>query len=218
MDTTHRKIELQAPADLQFLISTASLLARQKIELHFPPSATASPTTPGQEDPMRRLVEAEVQSFLSRTFAGVKSNISINGLDGADMEKMIGEKGEVEETEAFDAKLARRIQAVSGEIEDLTLELANLRREAPGKMAGMWEGRQEEERRWWEEKMRRGEEKRDGERGEIEVKVEGLEDVGDMRRSWEEGTRRLVEVKEGIGAVVGRGERAREGVRYLETA
>ncbi|KAG8623779.1 hypothetical protein KVT40_008755 [Elsinoe batatas] len=212
MDTTHRKIELQSPSDLQHLISTASLLARQKIDLHFPP-APSDPLapSPASADPMRRLVEEEVQSFLTRTFTGVKSNVSINGLEGAEMARLLGD-----ETETFDHRLARRVQAVASEIEELTLTLANLRREAPGRAAGVWAEREEEGRREWDSRMAE-EEKRMGE-GEVEVKVEGLERVGEMRRGWEEGTKRLVGVKEGIGGVVGRGERAREGVRYLEGA
>ena len=53
MDTTHRKIELQSPADLNFLKANATRAAREKIDLHFPPSA--APTT--GDDAMKKRVE-----------------------------------------------------------------------------------------------------------------------------------------------------------------
>jgi kinetochor protein Mis14/NSL1 len=53
METTHRKIELQAPADLTYMIAKASKTARTKIDLHFPPSAAPE----GEDDGMRRRVE-----------------------------------------------------------------------------------------------------------------------------------------------------------------
>ena len=88
MDHAHRKIELQSPADLQYLISGASAAARAKIDLHFPPRADEP------ADPLRQRVEARVQAFLERTWAGAKSNVSVNGLEGAEMERELGEMGQ----------------------------------------------------------------------------------------------------------------------------
>lgn len=39
MDTAHRKIELQSPADLNYLRANATRAAHAKLDLHFPPSA-----------------------------------------------------------------------------------------------------------------------------------------------------------------------------------
>lgn len=52
MDTAHRKIELQSPADFAYLQSNALRAARQKIDLHLPSSAA-----PAGEDALRRRVE-----------------------------------------------------------------------------------------------------------------------------------------------------------------
>ena len=52
MDTAHRKIELQAPADLAYLESNVRLAARQKIDRDLPASAA-----PEGEDKLRRRVE-----------------------------------------------------------------------------------------------------------------------------------------------------------------
>jgi len=101
METAHRKIELQNTADFIFLQSRASQSARDKIDLHFPPSISSnhnndtnnnnnnnSVTTeiPLLDDPLRKRVEELVQAFLLETYSGVKKNISINGLEDEEME------------------------------------------------------------------------------------------------------------------------------------
>lgn len=61
-ERAHRKVELQSPADLAFLIANVQRAARQKIDTHFPPDAAPE----GGEDAMRRRVEElvdEVRSF-----------------------------------------------------------------------------------------------------------------------------------------------------------
>ncbi|KAK5295726.1 hypothetical protein LTR16_000709, partial [Cryomyces antarcticus] len=56
METAHRKIELQSPSDLSYLVQNVSRAARQKIDLHLPPSAA-----PEGEDALRRRVEELVE-------------------------------------------------------------------------------------------------------------------------------------------------------------
>ena len=51
-ETAHRKIELQSPADLTYLIANASRAAREKMDKHLPPDAA-----PDGEDAMRKRVE-----------------------------------------------------------------------------------------------------------------------------------------------------------------
>lgn len=64
MDTTHRKIELQSPADLNYLIANAKRTARAKIDLHFPPSAAPES---GEPDAMKARVEELVNDVSTRT-------------------------------------------------------------------------------------------------------------------------------------------------------
>ncbi|GAM86587.1 hypothetical protein ANO11243_046010 [Dothideomycetidae sp. 11243] len=232
MDHAHRKVELQSPADLQYIMSNASRAARSKIDLHFPPPATTTATTTAattttttdvttidnvvDDDPLRKRVEQLVQDFLERTFAGVKSNVSINGLEGADMERDLGGAGQ--ETEPFDHLLARRVQAVSSQIEAINLQLATLRREAPKRTAEAYTTRIEQEEQAWRENMRRAMETDAQRAGDVEINVKGLEDVDGMRKSWDEGTRKLLEVKDGVGGVQAKLEKARDAVGYLATA
>lgn len=62
----HRKIELQAPADITYLYANTITLSRQKLDLHLPPSATND--TEDAPDPMRERVRElvdEVPLFLN---------------------------------------------------------------------------------------------------------------------------------------------------------
>ena len=67
MDAHHRKIDLQSPSDLTYLLNNIRTAARQKIDLAIPPSAA-----PDGEDAYRLKVEElvhEVISFPSTLFA-----------------------------------------------------------------------------------------------------------------------------------------------------
>lgn len=57
-DPHHRKIELQAPADLTYLLTNIRASAQQKIDSAFPPSAAPK----GEEDALRAKVEEFVQT------------------------------------------------------------------------------------------------------------------------------------------------------------
>jgi len=51
-ETAHRKVELQSPADLTYLIANVSRAAREKMDKHLPPDAAVE-----GEDAMRKRVE-----------------------------------------------------------------------------------------------------------------------------------------------------------------
>lgn len=51
-ESTHRRIELQSPEDLTYLIANVSRAAREKLDKHLPPDAVG-----GGEDAMRKRVE-----------------------------------------------------------------------------------------------------------------------------------------------------------------
>jgi kinetochor protein Mis14/NSL1 len=56
MDAHHRKIDLQSPADLTYLLNNIKAAAQQKLDLAIPPSAA-----PEGEDAYRSKVEELVQ-------------------------------------------------------------------------------------------------------------------------------------------------------------
>ena len=96
METTHRKIELQSPLDLTYLHQNPPLCAREKLDLHFPPSAAPASAS---DDVLKSRVEELVSQYLRKVFEDAKSNLAINGLEGKEMEdavKMAEGKGEGE--------------------------------------------------------------------------------------------------------------------------
>ncbi|KZF21913.1 hypothetical protein L228DRAFT_262024 [Xylona heveae TC161] len=147
----HRKIELQSPADMLYLVANARTAAREKLDLHFPPAA-APPT--GEPDALRSRVEELVDGYILQTFGLAKSNISINGMDVDSSPELAGlwtgngtgngpEGREIEdekksEYEPFDTRLSSRLQSLSAALERETLALAALRREAPARAAAAY--------------------------------------------------------------------------------
>lgn len=91
-NNTFRKIELQSPADLTHLQTLSQRVARQKINVAFPPAAQE-----GGEDELRNRVEILVGGYVDEVFRGVKSNILVNGVEV--VETVDGREGQREITE-----------------------------------------------------------------------------------------------------------------------
>ena len=90
--SAHRKIELQSPADLTYLIANVSRAARSKIDTHLPPDAAPE----SGEDALRRRVEVLVEEYIRKTFEGAKEGISVNGMGVGEMEEVLKRVGEGE--------------------------------------------------------------------------------------------------------------------------
>ncbi|EEH17324.1 hypothetical protein PABG_07485 [Paracoccidioides brasiliensis Pb03] len=161
----HRKIELQSPADLSYLYTNIVSLSRQKLDLHFPPSASAvaDPTSTQNHnqdpdnDPMKSRVRTLVDDFIHKTFLTAAPSISINGLSPAESFKNSSSSSrnadgtddvagpisflharEAVEYEPYDTALAARVAALYAQLESLTTTVAQLRRDAPGRAAGAY--------------------------------------------------------------------------------
>ncbi|KAJ5239880.1 kinetochore protein Mis14 like-domain-containing protein [Penicillium chermesinum] len=129
-----RKIELQSPADFTYLFANVTNLAREKLDLHLPLSATNNETP----DPMRERVRELVDEYIARTFTTASASISINGLDSSSPQFPFPEAFTAPETveyEAYDAELASRVTALYAQLESLTTTVAQLRRDAPRRAA-----------------------------------------------------------------------------------
>lgn len=68
----YRKIELQSPADLTYLYTNAVAESRQKLDLHFPPSAFQNGDQP---DPMKERVKELVDDVRQYLLPKSKKNI-----------------------------------------------------------------------------------------------------------------------------------------------
>ena len=161
--------------------------------------------------------------------------MSINGMDSKEMEAELAkaQEGEGEaalpehcsetetdkrtsEIEPFDTKLAQRIQALSQQIENHTLQLANLRRTAPAETSHRF---QESFSKASEEDVARvqkfaDETLEDAKNTNMEVgEVERLDEI---QASWQNGSENLLALKSGMGGTVAKMERARQAVDVLE--
>ncbi|KAM0696716.1 hypothetical protein Q7P36_003965 [Cladosporium allicinum] len=210
--SAHRKIELQSPADLTYLIANVSRAARSKIDTHLPPDAAPE----SGEDALRRRVEVLVEEYIRKTFEGAKEGISVNGMGVGEMEEVLKRVGEGEEIEPFDAKLAQRVQALSAQIENQTLQLASLRRDAPGATARRFE--EDFKRRSEEDEARvRKQEEMDAEAARaMKLDVGDVERLGEVQGTWQRGTEQLEDLKGKVGGTVARMERAKRAVEFVE--
>lgn len=120
------------------------------------------------------------------------------------------------EIEPFDAKLAQRVQALSAQIEAQTLQLASLRRDAPGTTARKFE--EDFARRSEEDAARVKEQAEMDAQAAKEVKLDlgEMERLGEMQGTWQRGTEELEELKGRVGGTVARMERAKRAVEFVE--
>ncbi|KAI6883028.1 hypothetical protein KC363_g4964 [Hortaea werneckii] len=228
-EAAHRKIELQSPADLTYLIANVSRAAREKIDKHLPPDAA-----PEGEDAMRKRVEQLVEEYIRNTFNAAKNSMSINGMDSREMDAELAKAQEGEgtvdlttkpkhldltgiaEIEPFDTKLAQRIQNLSAQIEQRTLDLANLRRNAPGETSKRFQDSFAKQTEDYDTRLQKDEQMKLDEARNTHMEIEELERLDEMQNAWTKGTEQLQELRTGLGSTVARMEKAEKAVGVLE--
>ncbi|KAK1811336.1 hypothetical protein LTR12_014278 [Friedmanniomyces endolithicus] len=211
-ETAHRKIELQAHADLTYLIANLSRAAREKLDKHLPPDAVPA----GGEDAMRKRVEELVDEYIRSTFGAAKDSLSINGMDAGEMEAEVAKAQEGQEIEPFDTKLAQRLQALSVQIENQTLQLANLRRTAPAETARRFKERYVRDAEECDVRLRIVEEKEVEAARQTKIELGHVERVDEMQFTWQKGSEELLALKSGLGSTVARLEKAQKAVEVVE--
>jgi kinetochor protein Mis14/NSL1 len=227
MQSEHRKIELQSPQDLTYLTSQIRTAARQKLDLHLPAQTSDTP------DDLRAQTEVLVDAFVAQVLAGLKSNITINGLDviaqargggfggeGADAMEIDTEAGvgvegvEKEEFEAFDEKLRSRLADQVARRDKLVASISKHRRETPAAAARRWEEQFEREAEAMEaQKVKSLESAATVEEGLLDV---GLKREEEVRRNWEKAVEGLGRLNKGLPETRARLERCGDVVGYLD--
>ncbi|KAI7336376.1 hypothetical protein KC315_g2797 [Hortaea werneckii] len=210
-EAAHRKIELQSPADLTYLIANVSRAAREKIDKHLPPDAA-----PEGEDAMRKRVEQLVEEYIRNTFNAAKNSMSINGMDSREMDAELAKAQEGEEIEPFDTKLAQRIQNLSAQIEQRTLDLANLRRNAPAETSKRFQDSFAKQTEDYDTRLQKDEQLKLDEARNTHMEIEEMERLDEMQNAWTKGTEQLQELRTGLGSTVARMEKAEKAVGVLE--
>lgn len=232
MQSEHRKIELQSPSDLTHLTSLIRAAALSKLDLHLP----AQPSDSGSADDLRAQTAVLVDAFVASVLGGMRSNISINGLEvvaaargggfagagegegGGEMEGV--EMGETvqgveeEEFEPFDDKLRGRLADAVARRDKLVAAISKHRRETPKAAARRFEEAFEREN---EAVLALGsgrvESAQGAEEGLLGVEVKREEEV---RRNWERAVEGLGRLNKGLPETRARLERCGDVVGYLD--
>jgi kinetochor protein Mis14/NSL1 len=223
MQSEHRKIELQSPSDLAYLTSQIRTAARQKLDLHLPAQPSDS------ADDLRAQTEVLVDAFVAQVLAGLRNNITINGLDvvaqsrgggfgdGDEMEGVVAEgvQGvEEEEFEAFDEKLRVKLAKEVEKRDKLVASISKHRRETAKKSARAFEERFEQEQKAAEEQRRVELEKaRDlDEEDALDIQIARDDEI---RKNWERAVEGLGRLNKGLPETRARLERCGDVVGYL---
>ncbi|KAG0647169.1 hypothetical protein D0Z07_6990 [Hyphodiscus hymeniophilus] len=211
----HRKIELQSPDDLQYLISNVRRAANEKIDKDLPPIEG--------EDRMRRRVE---ELYISTVFHATASNITINGLPPTPemIKTMLSNPtstSSIEEHEPFETRLWERAKQAAQEEEELIEEIAGLRRNIPGvaveNAKAAWKGGLEDDERLLRGAVE-GIKERDTGKGWEErggLGVGGLDRAEAVEKSWEKGVKGLEGLKGSLPETVAKAERAGRAEGYM---
>lgn len=131
MDGGIPKIPLDSAGDLQFLRQQLHDALSRRLALHLPQAVAG--------DPLRRRIDALIQSFLSDTMRQACKNVLINGLDPrpSDLAKGV-QASPVEVFENFDIALQYAVQAKYADVERAVTQLTTLRREVPSQIAARY--------------------------------------------------------------------------------
>lgn len=238
MDSQHRKIELQSPADLAYLTAQLRTAARKKLDLHLP--STGSDNEP---DELRTSVEALVDNFVAQILAGMRSNISINGLDVVpssavgsmgDGENIDGHLGDgaaaaaEEEYEPFDDKIRTKLGTTVAKRDALIAKISQYRRTIPASSSLAFEqnflAEQEAQTQLYEAMLRRAGTGTDAhadadapslDTSETLATIAPLKRQEEVERNWERALDGLARLNKGLPETRARLERCGDVVGYL---
>ncbi|RCI12372.1 hypothetical protein L249_0144 [Ophiocordyceps polyrhachis-furcata BCC 54312] len=135
MEAVQRKIELQSPEDLAYLLGNVRRAATARLDEAFPP------VEGGGEDELRNRI---AELFIDQTFTLASPNMSINGLP---VPQSVLQEEQIKEVEyeAFDGRKRRRVADLVAEEEKLLEEVAALKRTVPAAVASANASRLKEE-------------------------------------------------------------------------
>ncbi|KAI1817042.1 hypothetical protein GGS20DRAFT_121653 [Poronia punctata] len=209
-----RKIELQSPEDLAYLVGNVRRAAAARIDEAFPPVDDET------EDELRSRIEELVDEYITKTFSLAAPNLSINGFPVDPSQFLSSSSATIDQEpeevfEPFDARKRARVEALTAEEEDLLRDIAQLKKSVPRGVAGAWaeaarKGVKDDEEAL--EKVKNS---------EVDKAQQGaLSDVAPLDRQteveggFEDAVRGLGRLKKEMPAVLARMERARKAGEY----
>ncbi|KAK4461078.1 hypothetical protein QBC42DRAFT_227951 [Cladorrhinum samala] len=152
-----RRIELQSPEDLTYLINNVRKAALDSINAAFPP-VEIDGDAPPEEDELRNQIEKLVNDYITKTFTLALPSLTINGLPlktlppqsrspsspsasgkSSSHHHQQNQPPEPEiQYEPFDPRKRDRIEQLVSEEEDLLRSIAQLKRKVPQATAPKW--------------------------------------------------------------------------------
>ncbi|KAL6870442.1 hypothetical protein J3F83DRAFT_773308 [Trichoderma novae-zelandiae] len=126
-----RKIELQSPEDLAYLITNVRNAAVEHLNEAFPPVDGA------EEDELRIQIEVLVNEYINKTFSLAAPNLTINGLPVPPTAIVAAAAAMPPDTvyEPFDTRKRRQVADLITQEEKLLEDVAALKRSVPAKVA-----------------------------------------------------------------------------------
>ncbi|KAM0420663.1 hypothetical protein ACHAPT_011579 [Fusarium lateritium] len=210
-----RKIELQAPDDLTYLIANVRRAAAERLNEAFP----VIEGNDGEDD-LRNQIEKLVNEYIDKTFSLASPNLSINGLPITTESFLSGTDPAAEPEpvyEPFDARKRRRVADLITQEEKLLEDVAALKRSVPAAAAANQAEQLRDGLARDDELLEARKRQAAAEAADVDIDVQTLE----RQESVEAGFRRAVEglgrLKREMPAVVARMERARVAGEYVVT-
>lgn len=146
-DSIQRKIELQSPDDLRYLITNVRKAATDSINAAFPPvlDDEGNPI-PQEEDELRNEIDKLVNDYITRLFTLSLPSLSINGsLSAPPSPKTLFSSDpqdhhnpQTDHYEPFDPRKRDRIESLVSQEEDLLRSIAQLKRRVPAATASAY--------------------------------------------------------------------------------
>ncbi|KAI1469330.1 uncharacterized protein F4812DRAFT_422724 [Daldinia caldariorum] len=138
----HRKIELQAPEDLAYLLANVRRAAAARLDEAFPPVDAAGSGAAADGDELRTRIEELVNEYIVKTFTLAGPNLSINGMPVDTAHYLSGSPSDPQQPEEvfepFDARKRARLEELTREEEDLLRDIAALKKSVPHAAAASW--------------------------------------------------------------------------------
>lgn len=221
----HRKIELQAPEDLTYLLANVRRAAAARLDEAFPPVDGAG--VGGEGDELRTRIEELVNEYITKTFTLAAPNLSINGLPVDAAHFLSGDPSSApqqqeEVYEPFDARKRARVEELTREEEDLLRDIAALKKSVPQAAAAAWaeaarKSVAEDEQALAAVNERTTKSSEGVEGGLLRDVAQELERQDEVESSYGDAVRELGRLKREMPSVVARMERARSAGEYVVT-
>ncbi|KAF4471858.1 hypothetical protein FALBO_1224 [Fusarium albosuccineum] len=209
-----RKIELQSPEDLSYLIANVRRAATEHLNKAFP-------VVKGNdgEDELRNQIEELVNEYIDKTFSLAAPNLSINGLP-VTPENFLSDANTTEPEpvyEPFDTRKRRRVADLITQEEKLLEDVAALKRSVPATAAANQAEQMRDSLKRDDELLEARKKQLLADAAEVDLDIQTLE----RQESVEAGFRKAVEglgrLKREMPAVVAKMERARVAGEYVVT-